>query len=420
MSAPGRLAVIGIGDDGPAGLDAAARARVEAAELLIGGRRHLAMFPEHPAECVPIAGGLDWLMSRLESEADRRRTVVLASGDPCFFGIGPLLAERLGRERVEIHPHVSAVALAFARLGLGWQDATVVSAHGRPLDRAIRRARGAHKLAVLTDDENTPAVVARALLDAGLRDAPAWVFEHLGVPAERAIGGQVSDIAGIECAALNVLVLPCATWEGCDQTFGRPVDDFEHTASLITKPEVRAISLSKLRLTPDSILWDVGSGSGSVAIEAAGLVPRGRVFAVERSIEQLERLRRNVTAYGRQAIVEVVEGVAPDALTALPDPDAVFVGGGGTDLVAILDASFARLAPAGRLVANFATVERLVDCLAWAKRRGIPVEVVQVAVSRGTDVAGATRFQAENPVFVATVEREVDSSPVGATAEHSA
>jgi precorrin-6Y C5,15-methyltransferase (decarboxylating) len=399
------LAVVGIGDDGPAGLGAAARACVERAELLVGGRRHLAMFPEHPADRVTIKGGLDWLVDRLDVEAARRRTVVLASGDPCFFGIGPLLAERLGRERVEIHPHVSAVALAFARLGLPWQDARVVSAHGRPLDRAVRRARGAGKLAVLTDDENTPAVVARALLAAGLRDDRAWVFEHLGGPNERAVGGRLSEIARAEYVALNVLVIPSATWDGLEQVFGRPVDAFEHAASLITKPEVRAISLSKLRVGPDSVLWDVGAGSGSLAIEAAGLTPRGRVFAIERSAEQAERLRRNVAAHARQAAVEIVQGAAPAALAALPDPDAVFIGGGGGELVEILDASFARLAPGARLVVNLATVERLTECLGWAKRRGVTAEVVQVQISRGAEIAGATRFQAENPVFVVTFER---------------
>ena len=405
MSARAVLAVVGIGDDGPAGLGAPARAWIEQAELLVGGRRHLAMFPEHPAERIPITGGLDDLVDRLDVELDRRRTVVLASGDPCFFGIGPLLAGRLGRERVEIHPHVSAVALAFARLGLAWQDATVVSAHGRPLDRAVRQARGARKLAVLTDDENTPAAVAHAMLAAGLEDGPARVFEHLGGPAERVIDGRLSEIAEGEHAALNVLVVPRAIWTGLDQRFGRPVDVFEHAASLITKPEVRAISLSKLRLAPDSVLWDVGAGSGSVAIEAAGLTPRGRVFAVERSAEQVARLRRNVSAHGRQAIVEVVDGEAPAALGSLPRPDAVFVGGGGADLVAILDASLARLAPGGRLVANLATVERLADCLAWARRRGVAAEVVQVQVSHSTEIGGATRFQAENPVFVVAVER---------------
>ena len=407
MSERAVLAVVGIGDDGPAGLGAAARARVAAAELLVGGRRHLAMFPEHPAERVTIAGGVDWLTARLDGELERRRTVVLASGDPCFFGIGPLLAERLGRERVEIHPHVSAMALAFARLGLPWQDATAVSAHGRPLGRAVRRARGARKLVVLTDEQNTPAAVARALLAAGLHDAPASVLEHLGGPAERAIGGLLSEMAEIECAALNVLVIPEATWDGVDQVFGRPVDDFEHTASLITKPEVRAISLSKLRLAPASVLWDVGAGSGSVATEAAGLVPHGRVFAVERSAEQVERLRRNVAKLARQAIVQIVEAGAPAALAELPDPDAVFVGGGGSDLIAILEASYERLAAGGRLVANLATVERLTDCLAWARGRGLPVEVTQVAISRGSEIAGATRFQAENPVFVVALERPV-------------
>ena len=149
MSGPDVVAVVGIGDDGPAGLAPRARRIVQEAEVLCGGHRHLALFSEHPAERVPVTADVDGLVSRLEAELGRRRTVVLASGDPCFYGIGPILARRLGRERVQIIPGVSAVALAFARLGESWQDATVVSVHGRPLETAVRRALGARKLAIL-------------------------------------------------------------------------------------------------------------------------------------------------------------------------------------------------------------------------------------------------------------------------------
>src|SRR5207237_1247097 len=147
------------------------------AQLLVGGHRHLDLFPEVTAKRLVIAGCLDPVLDQIEGAAREQRVVVLASGDPCFFGIGPLLVTRLGRERVEIVPNVSSVALAFARLGVSWQDARVVSAHGRPLAPAIHAARGAQKLAVLTDDTNTPAVVAAALLEAGAHDAPACVFE---------------------------------------------------------------------------------------------------------------------------------------------------------------------------------------------------------------------------------------------------
>jgi precorrin-6Y C5,15-methyltransferase (decarboxylating) len=398
------VAVVGIGDDGPAGLGARAARIVQDAEVLCGGPRHLALFPEHPAERVTITADLDRLVDRLRADVGRR-TVVLASGDPGFYGIGPILARRLGHERVEIVPNVGAVALAFARLGESWHDATVVSAHGRPLDAALRRAAGARKLAVLTDETNTPAAVAQALLDGGLEDAPACVFEHLGGAKERRFDGRLSAVSRRAFAALNVLVVLRESSVERGSVFGRPESDFEHRGGLITKAEVRAVSLSKLRLRPDGTLWDVGAGCGSVAVEAAGLMPEGRVYAVERSAEQLDLLRRNVAAAKQRGLIEIVAGEAPAAFAGLPTPDAVFVGGSGGELGAILDVAYDRLPPGGRVVANLATVERLAETLDWGRSRGRSPEVVQVAVSRGVDILGLTRFEAQNPVFVVTLER---------------
>ena len=405
MSGADVVAVVGIGDDGPAGLGARAARIVRDAEVLCGGPRHLALFPEHPAERITINADLDRLVDRLRAVVGRRRTVVLASGDPGFYGIGPLLAGRLGRERVEIVPNVGAVALAFARLGESWHDATVVSAHGRPLDSALRRAAGARKLAILTDEANTPAAVARALLDGGLEDAPACVFEHLGGPKERRFDGRLSAVSRRAFAALNVLVVLRESSVEPGPVFGRPESDFQHRGGLITKAEVRAVSLSKLRLRPGGTLWDVGAGCGSVAVEAAGLMPEGRLYAVERSAEQLDLLRQNVAAAKQRGVIEIVAGEAPAAFASLPTPDAVFVGGSGGELGAILDAAYDRLLPGGRVVANLATVERLAEMLDWGRSRGLSPEVVQVAVSRGVDILGLTRFEAQNPVFVVTLER---------------
>jgi precorrin-6B C5,15-methyltransferase / cobalt-precorrin-6B C5,C15-methyltransferase len=366
----------------------------------VGGRRQLQMFPEHPAERLPIVGRLDAIYERIALELGRRRVVVLASGDPGFFGIGPLLAERFGRHRVEILPNVGCVALAFARLGESWQDATVVSAHGRPLADVVRWARGATKLAVLTDDVNTPAQIARALLEAGAEDGAVSVFEHLGGADERAFHGSLETVTTQEFGSLNVLVVSPLSWPPVDQSFGRPDDELAHDGGLITKAEVRAVALSKLRLRPGDTFWDVGAGCGSVAIEAAGLVPRGLVYAIERRGEQIELLRRNVAATGRGGLVTVLHGAAPAALDGLPDPDAVFVGGSGGSLVEILARCHGRLRPGGRLVVNLATVEHLAACLAWGRAVGARPEVVQVAVSRGTEILGFTRFEALNPVFV--------------------
>jgi precorrin-6Y C5,15-methyltransferase (decarboxylating) len=395
--------VAGIGDDGPDGLPPALRARIDCADLLVGGRRHLDFFPDATGERWTIAGDLKALLDRLATESEHCRIVVLASGDPCFFGIGPLLARRLGAERVEIVPGASAVALAFARLGLPWHDATVVSAHGRPLEPALHLAQGAQKLAVLTDETNTPAVIARALLDRGTDDAPAYVFEHLGGVAERSVHEPLSGIAEQRFAALNVLVVPQLAWPQTDRRFGRPESSFAHSRGMITKPEVRAVSLSKLALQDGDVLWDIGAGSGSIAIEAAGLIPDLTAFAIERSEEQVDLLRRNLARCPASAQVTVVYGEAPDVLRDLPAPDAVFLGGSGGHLRDLLMFCAHALRPGGRIVANVVALEHVSTILTWARERRHESELVQVSVARGADILTMTRLDAQNPVFVVTV-----------------
>lgn len=399
------LAVIGIGDDGPTGLSPQAREIVQTAEVLCGGHRHLALCPEHPAERIVVTADLDGLVERLESELGRRRVVVLATGDPTFYGIGPLLARRLGQDRVEIIPHVSAVALAFARLRESWHDATVVSAHGRPLDDAIRNARGARKLAFLTDPTNTPGAIARALLAGSIDDAPASVFEHLGGTDERSFHASLADVAERTFADPNLLVVLRPTSRETDQLFGRAESEFAHRRGLVTKAEVRAVSLSKLALGPRATLWDVGAGCGSVAIEAAGLVPHGTVYAIERSAEQLELLRTNVARFRRADHVRIVPGEAPAALEPLPTPDSVFIGGSGGALEPILDAAYDRVRLSGRIVLNLATIEHLALAARWGAAHGMPADVAEIGVARGAPILGLTRLEAQNPVFMVTFER---------------
>jgi precorrin-6Y C5,15-methyltransferase (decarboxylating) len=416
----GSLAVVGIGDDGPSGLADHARELIRRAELLVGGRRHLGFFVEHRAERLVITNNLDEVVERLAAEVDRRRCVVLASGDPCFFGIGPRLVERLGPERVEIVPQVSSVALAFARLGLAWQDATVLSAHGRELENVLGPAARAGKVAILTDDRYTAAAIAEALLAGGMPDCQAFVCEHLGGPAERVVRTRLGELPGQEFARLNLLVLVRPTpqpptrvgkggW-GVGPALGRPESDYRHARGQITKAEARAVTLSKLRLPPDGVLWDVGAGSGSLSIEAAGLMPRGAIYAVERDGEQVACLRENVRRHVTPQ-VRVVDGEAPGVLRKLPRPDRIFVGGGGAQLVPILQACLERLEGTGRLVLNAATLESVVEAQACLRKAGWASELVQLAVSRGREVGGRTRLEPLGPVFI------LSAWPVGRDAE---
>jgi precorrin-6Y C5,15-methyltransferase (decarboxylating) len=392
-----KVYVVGIGDDGPAGLSPAARQVVDAAEVLVGGRRHLAWFAASPAEKIVIGADVDAALDRVAAERARRQVVVLASGDPLLYGIGGRVVERCGADAVAIIPHVSAVQLAFARLGRPWQDAQVVSAHGRALDAVRRAAWRGGLLAVLTDEVNTPARIAAALLADGVPDSPAWVCEHLGGPAERVVATRLSTLPGQRFAALNVLVLdvspPPPGW------FGEPEEAYAAARGQITKAEVRAISLALLRPPTEGVIWDIGAGCGSVAIEVARLAPATRVYAVERDAEQLALLRANVRRHGRRN-VQVVGGAAPGALVDLPPPGAVFVGGSGGRLAAILDLVAERLAPGGRVVVNAATLETVAAARECLARPGWEVRVTQVQVARGHALGPGLHLAALNPVFI--------------------
>lgn len=402
------IIIVGIGEDGTAGLSAEARAAVQAAELLCGGKRHLAFFPESAsggAERLAIKGPLEPLIERLGQAMVQRRVVVLASGDPCCFGIAPLLAERLGRSAVRVLPNVGAVQLAFARLAEPWQDAAILSAHGRPLEGVIAPALAAQRAAILTDATNTPAAIARALRQAGMEDCRTVVGERLGGPEERLTETTLYALDGQMFDPLNVLLLlretnPRArTWR-----IGLPDEAYAHRDGQITKAEVRAVSLSKLRLSETDIVWDVGAGCGSLSLEAADLARCGAVYAIERDPAQWALLEQNLALYPAPAL-HPVHGEAPEALVTLPDPDAIFLGGSGGRLPALLDSAVDRLRAGGRLVANLVALSHLSEYERHLAEAGWATEIVQVSISRAVPIAGSRRLAAQNPVFVLSAVR---------------
>ena len=399
----GPIDVVGITDAGRVSLSPEACGLIAKAEVLCGGERLLGFFPEHPAERVVLKSHMDQVIARLADES--RRVVVIASGDPDCYGIGPLLVAQLGPERVRILPNLGAVQLAFARLGLSWHDAAILSAHGRPLDGILPAALLAPKAAILTDERNTPAAIARVLLDAGDDEARVDVFEHLGGQEERRVTGRLQDLLDQEFELLNIVVIqhtrPPRPWP-----LGLPEDVFSHRRGQITKAEVRAVSLAKLRLHERAVLWDVGAGCGSVAIEAGALLRSGRVYAVERDAEQLGYLAENRRRFGA-GNVYVIDGTAPQALVDLPAPDAVFVGGSRGRLGNIIHTAFDRLPAQGRLVTNLVSLEHLGEALTAAEEKGWRAEVTQVSVARSTTTADLTRLAAFNPVFVVTLWQEV-------------
>lgn len=375
---PERITVVGVNGRPPA-VDA---------DLVVGGRRHL---DGAGGRQVAVEGDLGPALDAIAAEPGS--VCVLASGDPGFFGIVRALAERFGPDRLDVRPAPSSVSLAFARLGLPWDDAVVVSAHGRPLEQAARQAAAAPKAAVLTSPASPPEALGAALLAAGARHTRAAVCTRLGSADEQVTAVDLPALAAGRWDPVSVVVLlegdgvggaPSLAW-------GLPEHRFAHREGMVTKAEVRAVALGKLALPRAGVLWDVGAGSGSVAVECARLCPGLRVVAVERGAEDAARIRANAADHG--AAVEVVEGEAPAALEGLPDPDRAFVGGGGVD---VLDAVRRRLRTGGRLVAAYAALDR---AAAAFERLG---HVVEVAVSRGRALpGGGVRLAAENPVFVA-------------------
>ena len=399
-STPGHLDVVGvIGGHTFAGGDAAIRN----ADVVIGDQRLLDhVTPVQASERLgsPLSSALDRIAERLNSGA---RVCVLASGDPGFFGIIRALTVRFGHHHLTVHPAPSSVALAFARLGIPWDDALVVSAHGRRFGPSIDQAVAAGKCAILCGPDERPEAIGHQLLDAGCGPRRGVVFSRLGELDESV---HHTDVAGLASGAfdpLSVVVVLTETsggdpaggaaggGQGPRQLWAASESSYSHRAGMITKSEVRAVVLAKLELPTSGVLWDVGAGSGSVAIDAAHLSPRLRVFAIEQNADDAERIRENALAHGVN--VEVIEGRAPAAFSDLPLPDRVFVGGGGIDA---LDAARARLLPTGVIVATFAALGRAANA---AQSLG---NIVQVNVARGVPIGsdGDIRFAAENPVFV--------------------
>jgi precorrin-6Y C5,15-methyltransferase (decarboxylating) len=381
-----RVAVVGL--VGGEVFGKAAHVALESADVLVGAPRHLDHFTGRRSIVLrDLASTLDAIA------ASEGRVCVLASGDPGFFGIVRALGDRLGPERLEVHPAPSSVALAFARLGLPWDDAVVVSAHGRPVEEAVAAIGTATKAAVLTAPTAPPEAVGRLLAGEVLAGG-GWRVAVCSALGEATEDVEVTDVEGLAHGTwdpLSVVILwrnggvgaaPSLAW-------GRSEAEFAHRAGMITKAEVRAVVLGKLALPRHGVMWDVGAGSGSVAIEAAGLAPGLRIVAVERNSDDAARIGDNALRHG--VCVEVVEGEAPDALADLPDPDRAFVGGGG---LAVLDAVLERLRPGGRVVAAYAAMDRAAD--AW-RQLG---HLVEISVGRGEALAGGVRLAAENPVFV--------------------
>ncbi|TAM48221.1 MAG: precorrin-6y C5,15-methyltransferase (decarboxylating) subunit CbiE [Gammaproteobacteria bacterium] len=418
--------IVGVLDNGADGLSPRALAHIETADLVIGGARTLDLFASRlapHAERRDLTGKLsqvpEWIRA---AQAEDRRVVVLATGDPLCHGIAGFLQARLCIEACEVMPNVSTVQLACARLGLPWQDMKILSVHSHDagewhegagpehgLYELLRAASRHDRLAVFTSPDNSPDRIARMLVSEGLdvRFRIA-VAERLLRDDERLVTDcTVAEVAGRRFAEPNVVLLWRDDATRREVLFGLSDDSFHQRKpdkGLITKREVRAVSLAHMHLRTDSIVWDIGAGSGSVGLEAARLAPDGHVYAIEKNAEDAaialdNRRRLRVHNY------TLVHGKAPQGLETWPDPDAVFIGGSGGELADLIRLCISRLKTGDTLVMNFATFENLAAAIETLKETGAAWDVTQLQAARSRPILDMHRLAAENPVWIVTAQR---------------
>jgi precorrin-6B C5,15-methyltransferase / cobalt-precorrin-6B C5,C15-methyltransferase len=401
---PPAVALVGIGADGWDGLSDAARVAIAKATVVIGGDRHLGMLPADigaervpwPSPLVPALPGL------LDRHADRG-LCVLASGDPMWHGVGARLAEILTPERLTVLPHPSAVSLACARMGWAVESVTVVRSVGRSLHRLALALAPGRRLLVLSENAATPAAVAALLTGAGFGASRLTVFGSLGGPDETRVEGVAQSWDEPDRDPLNVVAVtarPDGTRPVLATVPGLPDDAFDHDGAL-TKREHRALALSRLAPQWGELLWDVGAGAGSVAIEWLRTAPASRAVAIEPRGDRAARITANATRLGVPDL-RVVDGAAPAALAGLPTPDAVFIGGGLT-VDGVFDACWAALRPAGRLVAHAVTLEAEQLLVACARRHG--GDLTRVGVDRAGPLGGFTAWQPARRIVQWAVEK---------------
>lgn len=404
------VTVIGMGDEGCPGLSSIAVNAVAKAQILAGGERHLDFFPQFTGEKIVFKGNLIQAAERIAELAAEHTVCVLASGDPLFFGIGNLIGKKVGLEHVDFIPAPSSIQQAFARVGIKWDDAQILSLHGRPIEGLITKLQSLNKVALFTDEINHPQAVASYMKQYDESDWTAFVCENLGGKNERIRKFELnllSEENGI--SPLNVLILirneenrksPPIVPNVPEENYAKRIPK----KGLITKKEVRILSIAFLEIRDDSVVWDIGAGSGSIAIEAAQLAKNGKSYAIEVDPEGIEICRQNVVSQ-RTDNVHVIAGKAPEALENLPDPDCVFVGGSKGNLYEIIRISLNRLSSRGSLVVNAVTLDNVTEAYYGFKKLGLVPEVTLLNVSRGQPLADYLRYEALNPIHIFKVTK---------------
>jgi precorrin-6Y C5,15-methyltransferase (decarboxylating) len=414
------IEVVGIGLDGAEGLRDRVRQLLEKATVLVGSNRHLSYFPCHPARKIILGDFSAAIATVQQAWQAKERIVILATGDPLFFGLGRLLLQNFPAEKLRFHPHISSLQLAFSRLKLPWQDAQLVSVHGRSLEGLTPfLQQGRDKIAILTDSNNNPSAIARFYLSLDLPiQYDLWIGENLGSENEKISyfsAEEIKIIASLpagEFSPLNLVILLRQSLENSlnlqqlpllglpDSTFL----SFPDRPGLMTKREIRLAVLGELALQPAQIVWDVGAGTGSVAIEIARLCPTSTIYAIEKTEMGKTLIEKNCQRLQVTNVIPI-QGQAPEILSQLPAPNRIFIGGSGGNLPEILATCADKLQQAGVLVLALATLEHLRDVISWLGGGNWDYRLLQLQISRSVPVGQFTRFSPLNPVTIVTAKQ---------------
>lgn len=410
------ICIVGIGDDGTEGLTSSTLAIIKQADLIVGPSRLTDGFASEVGEVWDVGSDYEALAVRLADSAELQ-VVILTAGDPLFYGTARFLCDRIGKSRIRVIPNVSTMQLAFARVKENWDEAYLTDLANQTIEHVVQKIRTAERVGLFTTSKITPQTLAVALLEAGIDYFTAYVCENLGSPDERVTTGTLKEISTSSFDSLNVVILlrhPTAPDRPTEmigkRIFGNPDEMFLQTKpkrGLLTPSEIRCLALAELNLGPTSIVWDVGAGSGSVAIEAAQLAPGGKIYAIEMDVDDFGLISQNAERFGVNNVF-AIHGAAPSAWDDLPDPDAVFIGGTGRQLATIVLDVIARLKPGGRLVADMASIDNVAEVQGILRKATGDVNVWMFNVAKGNYQLERVRFDAQNPIFLLSAIKPAD------------
>ena len=410
-----KVYIIGVNEDGAEGLTELAHEKIRTAETIVGGKRHISLVKEliSTDDVITIGADVEKVLDEIEDRLKKgKKVVVLNSGDPLFYGFGKNALLRFGKDVYEVIPNVSSVQLAFSKVKETWEDAKIISIHSKknPIEKFLYDILENEKICLLTSGKDDPKKIASFLKQNQIEIREFWVLENLGGKSERIrFFTSLDEVEGEEFSSLNIVIILKPRNPRFFE-FGLPEKNFmvyrsgPSSSGLITKGEIRAIAISKLRLSEDSVVWDIGGGSGSVSVECAKLARYGKVFCIEKKESFIPMIRENIRRF-RLYNVEVVCGEAPYVLDDLPDPHAVFVGGGGEKIEDILLSCFQRLTLMN-LVATFVVPSHFTKATEFLKKANIPFEAFMFNMMKLKKINGFDRFEPHTTVFLLHAYRE--------------